>query len=253
MLLSELKSRKLKGSELKEGLKQRCNEIFHSLPTPRKGAQPKPFVISIVGINGVGKTTTIGKLAYRFLGEGQTVLLGATDTFRAGAIQQLKTWADKVGAQFVGGNEGGDPGAVAFDSVSAARSRNIDIVLLDTAGRLHTKTNLMEELKKIHRVIKKIVPDAPHETWLIVDSMIGQNSLVQVREFQSAIGISGVILTKMDGTSKGGTLLAIANEIKISVPFIGIGEGIGDLVPFEPAVFVRELLGEKEPTQGKLN
>lgn len=203
----------------------------------------KPFVVSIVGVNGVGKTTTIGKLAQRYTEEGKTVLLGAGDTFRAAAISQLKVWADRTGAQFVTGREGGDPGAVAFDSITAAKARGIDVVFLDTAGRLHTKTNLMEELKKIHRVMKKVIPEAPHETWLVIDGTLGQNSVHQAREFQKALDLTGVIVTKLDGTAKGGALLAIASELKLPIRFIGLGETAADLVPFEPKPFVEAILG----------
>ena len=151
---------------------------------PILSEKPKPFVISVVGINGAGKTTTIGKLTQQLKNEGKTVLLGAVDTFRAGAISQLKVWAERTGAQFVTGREGADPGAVAFDSVTAGKARGVDVVILDTAGRLHTKSNLMEELKKVHRVVKKVIPEAPHETWLVIDGTLGQNSVIQAKEFQ---------------------------------------------------------------------
>lgn len=242
LLLSRVKPRVKEVSELHEVLHDSMIRMLESLPQPRSGVF-RPHVISIVGINGVGKTTTIGKLAHRYRQEGKQVLLGATDTFRAGATQQLKTWADRTGAQFVGGKDGGDPGAVAFDAVSAAQARSIDIVILDTAGRLHTKTPLMEELKKIHRVIKKVIPEAPHETWLVLDAIIGQNSLQQAREFQKVLELSGVILTKLDGTAKGGALLGIASEIGLAVPFIGVGEQLEDLISFEPRRFVNMLLG----------
>lgn len=244
LLLSRMKPIVKEVSELHEVLHDSVTRMLESLPRPRSGVFPRPYVISIVGINGVGKTTTIGKLAHRYRQEGKQVLLGATDTFRAGAIQQLKTWADRTGTQFVGGKEGGDPGAVAFDAVSAAKARSIDIVILDTAGRLHTKTPLMEELKKIHRVIKKVISEAPHETWLVLDAIIGQNSLQQAREFQKILELSGVIVTKLDGTAKGGALLGIASELGLAVPFIGVGEHLEDLIPFEPIRFVDTLLGE---------
>lgn len=204
---------------------------------------PKPLIISIVGINGVGKTTTIGKLAQKFTTEGKTVLLGAADTFRAGAISQLKVWADRVGTQFVTGREGADPGAVAFDALTAAKARGIDVVLIDTAGRLHTKTNLMDELKKIDRVMKKVIPEAPHETWLVVDGTLGQNSIQQAREFQKTLDLSGVIVTKLDGTAKGGAVLAIASELKLPIKYIGVGESVEDLVSFSPKPFIDAILG----------
>lgn len=220
-------------------------ELFGTLPHGRfsLGESPKPFVISIVGINGVGKTTTIGKLANQFTAAGKTVLLGAADTFRAGAIAQLKVWADRANAQFVTGREGADPGAVAFDSVTAGVARKIDVVLLDTAGRLHTKSNLMEELKKIHRVVKKVLPEAPHETWLVIDGTLGQNSLIQAKEFQKTMDLTGVIVTKLDGTAKGGAVLAIASELKLPIRYIGVGEAIEDLTPFEPKAFLDAILG----------
>jgi fused signal recognition particle receptor len=204
---------------------------------------PKPYVISIVGVNGVGKTTTIGKLGHYFASQGKSVLLGAGDTFRAAAIDQLRIWSERVGAQFVAGREGGDPGAVAFDAVTAAKARGIDVVLLDTAGRLHTKTNLMDELKKVHRVVKKVILEAPHETWLILDGTIGQNSVHQAREFQKTLELTGVIVTKLDGTAKGGAVLSVTSELKLPIRFIGVGEGMGDFIPFQPKAFVQAILG----------
>lgn len=233
------------GQSMAECFREETEKLLASLPhgaLPLEG-KPKPLVISIVGINGVGKTTTIGKLAQHFKSRGCSVLLGAGDTFRAGAIAQLKTWADRVGTEFVTGREGADPGAVAFDSVTAGKSRALDIVLLDTAGRLHTKSNLMDELKKIHRVIKKVIPEAPHETWLVIDGTLGQNSLNQAKEFQKALELTGIIVTKLDGTAKGGAVLAIASELKLPIRFIGVGEAVEDLVPFEPKPFVHALLG----------
>ena len=205
-------------------------------------SQHRPLVISIVGINGAGKTTTIGKLAQHFIQQGKSVLLGAADTFRAGAIAQLKTWADRAGADFVTGREGADPGAVAFDSVSAGKARNKDVVILDTAGRLHTKSNLMEELRKIHKVIKKVIPEAPHETWLVLDGTLGQNSLVQAKEFKEVLGLTGVIVTKLDGTAKGGAMLAVARELLLPIRFVGVGESAEDLLPFHPETFVQAIL-----------
>jgi len=204
---------------------------------------PKPLVISIVGVNGVGKTTTIGKLAHAIRGKGMTVLLGAGDTFRAAAIEQLRIWAEREGADFVHGREGSDPGAVAFDAVSAGVARGADVVLLDTAGRLHTKSNLMDELKKVHRVVKKVVAEAPHEVWMVLDGTLGQNSVNQAREFQKVLGLTGVIVTKLDGTAKGGALLAVAAELGLSIRYIGLGERAQDLVPFEPKPFINAILG----------
>lgn len=234
------------GKGMRELMQEECAALFSVVP---QGPQipsvfsDKPYVISIVGINGVGKTTTIGKLAHRFISDGRTVLMGAADTFRAAAISQLKIWSDRTGAQFVAGREGGDPGAVAFDSLTAAKARGIDIVLLDTAGRLHTKTNLMEELSKIHRVMKKVSPQAPNETWLVVDGTAGQNSVQQAREFQKILALTGVVVTKLDGTAKGGAILAISSELKLPIRFIGVGESMEDLIPFEPQAFAEAILG----------
>lgn len=201
----------------------------------------KPFVILAVGVNGVGKTTTIGKLAARFINEGKSVILSAADTFRAAAIEQLEIWSKRTGAQIVKHQSGSDPAAVAFDAIEAAKARNIDIVIVDTAGRLHTKSPLMEELKKVRRVIEKGIPSAPHEVLLVVDATTGQNALRQAEMFNNAIGVTGIALTKLDGTAKGGIIFAIRKELGIPVRFIGIGEGIEDLRDFEPKDFVEAL------------
>jgi len=211
------------------------------------GSQPivvydnKPFVILAVGVNGVGKTTTIGKLASRFQSQGFSVLLAAGDTFRAAGIEQLEIWAKRAGAQLVKHQHGSDPAAVAFDAIVAAKNRSIDVVIVDTAGRLHTKINLMEELKKVRRTIEKAMPDAPHETLLVVDATTGQNALRQAELFNEAIGITGIALTKLDGTAKGGIVLAIKKELGIPMRLIGVGEGIEDLRDFDPKEFVEAL------------
>ncbi len=201
----------------------------------------KPFVILTIGVNGAGKTTTIGKLASRFVSDGFTVMLGAADTFRAAAIEQLETWASRAGADIIKHQSGSDPAAVAFDTVEAARHRGTDVVIIDTAGRLQTKTSLMEELKKINRVIKKSMPDAPQEVLLILDATTGQNGLSQVRLFNEAIGVTGIALTKLDGTAKGGIVFAIKREIGIPVRLIGIGESIDDLRDFDTNDFINAL------------
>ena len=201
----------------------------------------RPFVILTVGVNGVGKTTTIGKLAGRFISEGKSVLLAAGDTFRAAAIEQLEIWSRRTGAQIVKQQSGSDPAAVAFDSLSAARSRNVDVVIIDTAGRLHTKSPLMEELKKVRRVIDKSLPGAPHETLLVVDATTGQNALRQAEIFNSAVGVTGIALTKLDGTAKGGIVFAIKKELGIPIRLIGVGEGIEDLRDFDSKEFVEAL------------
>ncbi|MHB1419024.1 MAG: signal recognition particle-docking protein FtsY [Bacillota bacterium] len=198
-------------------------------------------VIVAVGVNGVGKTTTIGKLAERFKQEGKKVLLAAGDTFRAAAIEQLEVWAQRSGVPLIKHQEGSDPAAVAFDAIQAARARKIDVVIIDTAGRLQTKTNLMEELKKIRRVIEREMPGAPHEVLLVLDATTGQNALIQAKMFAEAAGVTSIALTKLDGTAKGGIVIAITREMDIPVKLIGIGERIDDLRDFEPREFVRAL------------
>jgi fused signal recognition particle receptor len=201
----------------------------------------KPSVILTIGVNGVGKTTTIGKLASRFRAEGKKVVIAAGDTFRAAAIEQLDIWAQRSGAEIIKHQSGSDPAAVAFDAVEAAKHRGSDIVIIDTAGRLHTKSPLMDELKKIDRVIKKAIPDAPHEKLLVIDATTGQNALRQAKIFDEAIGLTGIALTKLDGTAKGGIIFAIQKELNIPVKLIGIGEGVDDLRDFDPDEFVAAL------------
>jgi fused signal recognition particle receptor len=201
----------------------------------------RPFVILSVGVNGVGKTTTIGKLASRFYSQGLSVLLAAGDTFRAAGIEQIEIWAKRACAQLVKHQHGSDPSAVAFDAVVAAKNRGVDVVIVDTAGRLHTKRNLMEELKKMRRSIEKAMPDAPHEILLVVDATTGQNALRQAEMFNKAIGITGIALTKLDGTAKGGIVLAIKKTFGIPIRLIGVGEGIDDLRDFDPGEFVEAL------------
>lgn len=208
---------------------------------PIRISKERPFVILTVGVNGVGKTTTIGKLASRFRSEGYSVLLAAGDTFRAAAIEQIEIWAKRTGAELIKHQSGSDPAAVAYDALEAAKHRGIDIVIIDTAGRLHTKAPLMEELKKITRVIKKSIPDAPHETLLIIDSTTGQNAIRQAHIFNETIGITGMALTKLDGTAKGGIVFAIYREFNIPIKLIGIGEGVDDLKDFAPESFVKAL------------
>ncbi|GJQ22033.1 MAG: signal recognition particle receptor FtsY [Bacteroidia bacterium] len=205
---------------------------------------PRPYIILVVGVNGSGKTTTIGKLAYRYKSEGLSVLLGAADTFRAGANEQLERWARRAGAEMVRQERGADPGSVAFDAVQSARSRGVDVVLIDTAGRLHTSVNLMEELRKIRRVISKVMPDAPHEVLLVLDAATGQNGLQQARQFSEAAGVTGVVLTKLDGTAKGGIVLAVGHELGIPVRYVGVGEDPEDLQPFVPQTFVDALFAQ---------
>lgn len=219
-------------------------EILTILKTAADGidtTSAKPFVIMMVGVNGVGKTTTIGKLASRYKGEGKSVLLCAGDTFRAAAIEQLEVWGERAGCDIIKHKEGSDPSAVIFDAVKAAKSRGMDILIADTAGRLHTKTNLMEELKKTRRVVEKEIPGAPHEMLLVLDATTGQNAVSQAKLFKEAVDITGIVLTKLDGTAKGGVVVSIVDELKIPVKFIGIGEGVEDLRPFVPSDFVEAL------------
>lgn len=202
---------------------------------------PRPFVIMVVGVNGVGKTTTIGKLAHNFRSAGFRVVVGAADTFRAAANEQLEIWAQRAGVEIIQQSRGADPAAVAFDSLSSAIAKQTDVVIIDTAGRLHTKVNLMEELKKIKRVLDKRMSGAPHEVLLVLDATTGQNALQQVKQFTNAVEVTGLVLTKLDGTAKGGIVLAISNELNIPVKFIGVGEKIDDLQPFDRRAFVNAL------------
>ena len=202
-----------------------------------------PTVILITGVNGTGKTTTIGKIAWHLSKElGQSVLLAAGDTFRAAAVEQLETWAERAGTDFVRAAHGSDPGAVAYDAIAAAKARGHDVVIIDTAGRLHTQDHLMEELSKVRRVIQKQIPDAPHETLLTIDATTGQNGLRQAMMFRDAVDVTGIVLTKLDGTAKGGIALAIAQELGVPVKLIGIGESLEDLRPFDPDDFARAIL-----------
>lgn len=205
---------------------------------------PKPFVILAVGVNGVGKTTTIAKMAQRLAQSGRQPLLVAGDTFRAAAIDQLQVWADRIGAKVIRQRHGADPAAVAFDGIAAAKARAADVVLIDTAGRLHTKSNLMDELRKMKRVIGQELPGAPHEVLLVLDATVGQNALVQARQFYEAVGVTGIVLTKLDGTARGGIVVAIAEELNLPVRLIGVGEGIEDLQDFNPEAFVAALFGQ---------
>lgn len=207
-------------------------------------APAPPTVILVVGVNGAGKTTFIGKLSARYHAEGKRVLVAAGDTFRAGAIDQLRVWAHRTGAEFVGAKAGADPAAVAFDAIDAAVARKADVLIIDTAGRLHTSDSLMEELKKVARVIAKRLPGAPHETLLVLDGTIGQNAVQQAKTFASAVPVSGLVLTKLDGTAKGGVVVAVHEAIDVPVKFLGLGEQAEDLVAFDAPDFARELLGE---------
>jgi fused signal recognition particle receptor len=238
-LVSRLEARPDLG-ELGEALAQEAAELLGE--PGRLELDGPPSVILVVGVNGTGKTTTIGKLASRLSEHGHSVLLAAADTFRAAAEEQLEIWADRAGADFVGSERGGDPAAVAYDAIEAATARGRDVVIVDTAGRLHTQTNLMEELAKMRRVIERRLEGAPHETLLVIDATTGQNGLQQARLFREAVDVSGVALTKLDGSAKGGVALAIAHELGLPVKLVGVGERIEDLRPFDPQDFARALL-----------
>jgi len=213
-----------------------ADDLFTNLPSV-------PHVIMVVGINGVGKTTTIGKLAHRYIAAGKKVCIGAADTFRAAANEQLEVWARRAGAEIISQDRGADPAAVAFDTVRSALARKADVVIIDTAGRLHTKVNLMEELRKIKRVTQKHDPAFPHEVLLVIDASTGQNGIQQARQFHAAVGLTGIVLTKLDGTAKGGIVFAITRALNVPVRFIGVGERIDDLQPFDRTAFVEALFG----------
>ena len=210
-------------------------------PSPAADLHARPLVSLFLGVNGSGKTTTIGKFAKRLIDEGGSVVLAGADTFRAAAIEQLKLWGQRVGADVICHQAGADPSAVVFDALHAAVARRATHLLIDTAGRLHTKRNLMEELKKIHRVVVRQMPGAPHERFMVLDATSGLNALVQAREFHDAVGLTGLILTKLDGTAKGGVVVAIAHQLKLPIAFVGLGEGIDDLQPFSPEAFTDAL------------
>jgi fused signal recognition particle receptor len=222
-------------------LRQRSTQILTLEAPPLKFDSAKPFVVLVIGVNGSGKTTTIGKLAAQLVAEGKKVLLAAGDTFRAAATEQLEIWANRAGATLVRGKEGVDPSSVIFEGVKRATNEGFDVVIADTAGRLHTKTDLMEELQKVRRVVGKASPGAPHETWLVIDSTSGQNAIAQAQIFTQAMAVSGIVLTKLDGTAKGGVILGIADQLQIPVRYIGVGERVEDLREFDPESFVEAL------------
>ena len=229
-----------KGEEAREGLIQILSGILN-VGSPELKLDTKPSVILMVGVNGVGKTTTIGKLAHRLKDEGKSVMLCAGDTFRAAAAEQLGIWAERAGTDFVRHEEGSDPAAVVYDAICAAKARGTDVVLIDTAGRLHNKQNLMNELNKIRRIIDRELPDADVETLMVLDATTGQNGLIQAKQFLETAGLTGIVLTKLDGTAKGGIVFAIANECQLPVKFVGVGEKIDDLIPFDGKSFVEAL------------
>ena len=227
--------------ELKRLLKEQIAGIMNGASNVPVRGVDGPEVVLIVGVNGTGKTTTIGKLAHLLRSQGKTVLLCASDTFRAAAIEQLEIWGSRTGVEVIKTKPGGDPSAVLFDALSAAKSRGTDYVIVDTAGRLHTKQNLMAELEKMRRTAQKVIPDAPHETLLVMDATTGQNGLQQARQFTQSAGVTGIVLTKLDGTAKGGVVVAISRELRLPVRYVGVGEKTGDLLPFDSQSFVDSL------------
>jgi len=237
-LVAEVAGEKDMRAALKAAMLSRLSKHDHRIPLAQK-----PHVVLVVGVNGSGKTTTIGKLAARWKGEGKSVLLGAGDTFRAGAIEQLKAWGERAGVDVIAQQEGADPAAVSHAAVEAGKARGADVVICDTAGRLQAQKALMDELGKIRRVIGKLVPGAPHEVLLVLDATMGQNALSQARLFKDVAGVTGVVLTKLDGTAKGGVVIAIAEEFDLPVKLVGVGEKVGDLRDFDPAAFVDGMLG----------
>ena len=241
--IRERVDRKLVGdsSELRGLIREYLLEILQTNDRPLAYVENPPAVIMLVGVNGAGKTTTIGKLAAHLKGEGRSVLLCAADTFRAAAIEQLEVWGERTGIQVIRQNTGSYPSAVMFDALSAAKARQTDYVIIDTAGRLQTKTNLMAELEKMRRTASRIIPDAPHEVLLVLDATTGQNGLEQARRFTESSGVTGIVLTKLDGTAKGGVVVAIARELGLPIRFIGVGEKIDDLLPFDPERFIDSL------------
>jgi fused signal recognition particle receptor len=228
---------------LRQGVEEALR-VGHSDPGITMAASA-PTVILIVGVNGAGKTTFVGKLSERFRREGKRVLVAAGDTFRAGAIDQLRLWAERTGAEFIGARPGSDPAAVAFDAIDAAVARQADVVIIDTAGRLHTSENLMDELRKVARVIAKRLPGAPHETLLVLDGTIGQNALQQAKTFSAAVPVTGLVVTKLDGTARGGIVVAVHEAIDVPVKFLGVGETADDLLPFDASAFAEDLLSEE--------
>lgn len=232
------------GEGLRDLVKDEIRRVFDGASSPSTNGQ-LPHVVLVVGVNGTGKTTTVGKLANQYKRAGKAPIICAADTFRAAAVDQLQIWADRAGVDIVRAREGSDPAAVVFDALSAGKARGRDVVLVDTAGRLHTRANLMSELEKIRRVAQREVPGAPHEVLLVLDATVGQNGLAQAREFTSVAGVTGIVLTKLDGTAKGGIAVAIAHELKLPIRFVGVGEGIDDLLPFSSAEYVDALFQEK--------
>ena len=243
-IVGAVRARRTHGESLRDLVREEILAILHGADRPA-GNGHRPQVTLIVGVNGTGKTTTVGKLARLIKESGRTPLICAADTFRAAAVEQLQVWATRAGVDFIRARPGADPAAVVFDAIAAGKARARDIVLIDTAGRLHTRVNLMSELEKIRRVAAREVEGAPHEVLLVLDATVGQNGLAQAREFMGAAGVNGIVLSKLDGTAKGGIAVAIAHDLKLPIRYVGVGEGIDDLVPFSPEEYVQALFEEK--------
>lgn len=243
-IVQAVKSRRGRGESLRTLVKEEIRSILRAADVS-VAATRKPHVVMIVGVNGTGKTTTVGKLARLLRAEGQVPMICAADTFRAAAVEQLEVWATRAGVDFVRARTGSDPAAVVFDALVAAKARGRDVVLVDTAGRLHTRINLMSELEKIKRIASREVEGAPHEVLLVLDATVGQNGLAQARQFMTVAGVNGIVLTKLDGTAKGGIAVAIAHDLKLPIRYVGVGEGIDDLIPFSPDEYVDALFEEK--------
>ena len=243
-IVSSVTSKRRAGQSLRALVKEEIRAILHGAAKPVANGQ-RPHVIMIVGVNGTGKTTTVGKLARLLKDAGQAPMICAADTFRAAAVEQLEVWATRAGVDFIRAKAGADPAAVVFDALAAGKARGRDVVIIDTAGRLHTRVNLMSELDKIKRIATREVPGAPHEVLLVLDATVGQNGVTQAREFTTVAGVNGIVLTKLDGTAKGGVAVAIAHDLKLPIRYVGVGEGIEDLIPFSPDEYVDALFEEK--------
>ena len=244
-IVQAVRERRGRGDSLRTLVKEEIRRILRGADTPAGNGQ-RPHVVLIVGVNGTGKTTTVGKLARLLKDSGKTTLICAADTFRAAAVEQLEIWANRAGVDIIRAKTGADPAAVVFDALAAGKARNRDVVLVDTAGRLHTRVNLMTELDKIRRIAAREVAGAPHEVLLVLDATVGQNGLAQAREFMNAAGVNGIVLTKLDGTAKGGIAVAIAHDLKLPIRYVGVGEAIDDLIPFAPDEYVEALFEEKQ-------
>jgi fused signal recognition particle receptor len=243
-IVQAVRSRRTRGESLRDLVKTEILEILQGAETPVTDGH-QPHVVMIVGVNGTGKTTTVGKLARLIKDSGKAPLICAADTFRAAAVEQLEIWANRAGVDIIRARTGADPAAVVFDAIAAGKARRRDVVLVDTAGRLHTRVNLMTELDKIRRVASREVEGAPHEVLLVLDATVGQNGLAQAREFMTVAGVNGIVLTKLDGTAKGGIAVAIAHDLKLPIRYVGVGEAIDDLIPFSPEDYVKALFEDK--------